>query len=227
MRYFVSLIGAAVVMAAPAAAADYGSSGPGPAPVSDWSAFYAGINGGYGGGRVDLRGTIDGDPASVDVTSSGFMAGGQIGYDWNDPGSGFLIGIVSDLQWAHIDGRLTIHDDDTDANAGQRIDWFGTTRLRSGFVFNDQVLVYATGGLAYAHTKTNLDDGTDNFSKSNTGMGWTAGAGLEYALSDSVTVFGEYLYVKMQSQDVYEDADMDITSKNHFHVARAGMNFRF
>ena len=30
-----------------------------------------------------------------------------------------------------------------------KIDWFGTARARLGFLVNDQLLVYGTGGLAY------------------------------------------------------------------------------
>jgi len=65
-------------------------------------------------------------------------------------------------------------------------DWEGadsaaSLRLRAGFA-SGRFLVYATGGLAFADF--------DN-------LGWVAGGGLEYALSDHWTVGAEYLYYEI------------------------------
>jgi hypothetical protein len=64
--------------------------------------------------------------------------------------------------------------------------WFGTVRARTGVVL-DNVLLYVTGGLAYARFNrdfTVLENGPPPvsavFSSSRTRWGWTAGVGSEW-----------------------------------------------
>jgi len=81
--------------------------------------------------------------------------------------------------------------------------WFGTTRLRLGYQAFDRLLVYATAGVAYAgFTAENAgtgDDGLGEFTvttgaRRTTRIGWTAGAGAEYAIGGNVSFKTEYLY---------------------------------
>jgi outer membrane immunogenic protein len=70
-----------------------------------------------------------------------------------------------------------------------KIDWFGTVRGRLGWLVDDQLLVYATGGLAYGkvavsgNTSVNVAFGsmTANapFANSKTNAGFSVGAGAE------------------------------------------------
>jgi outer membrane immunogenic protein len=67
--------------------------------------------------------------------------------------------------------------------------WFGTTRIRTGVVV-DNLLLYVTGGLAYANIKRDAlffnDDNPglqETFSSSKIRLGWTAGAGAEWAIN--------------------------------------------
>ena len=57
-------------------------------------------------------------------------------------------------------------------------DWDASVRLRLGYAV-DKFLFYGTGGLAIAEGTFGLD----GFTSSHTHLGWTAGAGIEYALS--------------------------------------------
>lgn len=66
------------------------------------------------------------------------------------------------------------------------LDYFGTSRGRFG-VDMDGILPYVTAGLAYGRgyindTEAGLDRDT------NFRLGWTAGAGVEVAASDSVSI---------------------------------------
>jgi outer membrane immunogenic protein len=105
-----------------------------------------------------------------------------------------------------------------------KIEWFGTVRGRLGYLVNDQVLLYATGGLAYGRVglsgATNVNGvvinnvavvspftapGTSAFGASRTNVGWTAGAGIEgrfaYWLPTGWTWKLEYLYLDLGSVD--------------------------
>ncbi len=88
-----------------------------PVPIAfNWSGFYFGGHGGYGFGS----GTID----------DGFVAGGQIGVNWQY--DSFVIGAEGDGSWA-------------DWGAADAV---GSVRLRGGIAF-DRFLAYATGGAAF------------------------------------------------------------------------------
>ncbi|MFL5216128.1 MAG: outer membrane protein [Microvirga sp.] len=101
---------------------------------------------------------------------------------------------------------------DPRAAQSENPDWFGTVRLRLGYAF-DRWLVYGTGGLAYSvggrvdptvtvtthlrpfatqngfcRTNNNCDD---------TRLGWTLGAGFEYAITNNWSVKAEGLYVRI------------------------------
>ena len=59
---------------------------PLPAPASAWTGFYVGLNAGYAWGNSDLRQIFDLGPTPVtgppSLTPSGFIGGGQAGYNW-------------------------------------------------------------------------------------------------------------------------------------------------
>jgi outer membrane immunogenic protein len=94
-----------------------------------------------------------------------------------------------------------------------KIDWFGTVRGRLGWLVNDQLLVYATGGLAYGkvavsgNTNVNIAFGsmTANapFANSTTNAGFSVGAGAEgrfsYWLPPNWMWKVEYLYLDIGS----------------------------
>jgi outer membrane immunogenic protein len=94
----------------------------------------------------------------------------------------------------------------------------GTVRGRVGFTPIDKLLLYATGGFAYARIEDDpsitLANGVNSSgfgigflcaanvtcfqgSSSRTATGGTAGAGAEYALSQNITVKAEYLFMSL------------------------------
>src|SRR6188768_2568512 len=99
----ILLAGAAVVaMSLPSFAADLPVKAvPAPvyAPVYSWPGFYLGAHIGYAfTGSDDVLGFTNDD-------SSGFMIGGQLGYDWQ-LSPNWVIGLEGQLSWVNTDKNL-------------------------------------------------------------------------------------------------------------------------
>jgi outer membrane immunogenic protein len=71
--------------------------------------------------------------------------------------------------------------------------WIGTFRARVGYAW-DRVLLYGTGGVAGANVQTGL---LGQPRQTNFEVGWTAGAGLEWAFAENWTAKVEYLFVDL------------------------------
>jgi outer membrane immunogenic protein len=215
-------------------------------PAFSWTGIYIGINGGYGGDRFVYPFDIydDGDlfaNGHASLTYGGFLAGGQIGFNYQFPGSNFVAGVEADADWSSIHGQLGLYatddfsGDTLSASAGTHLDYFGTVRARFGYAFGN-ILPYVTGGFAYGETTSYgniaLDGSGISVSKSNGRDGWTAGAGLEYAITPNVTFKTEYLYVNLGEKTLlstpFDDDDyVSIREKATFNVVRAGLNWKF
>ncbi len=168
----------------------------------DWTGFYVGVNGGYGWAEAEALGV------SFDDIEGGF-GGVQAGYNYDF--GGFVLGAEADVQFSGVEG-------DIPAVGSASLDNFGTVRARAGVAL-DRFLPYVTAGLAWGNATidTSAGDLDDNY------VGWTIGAGLEYAVTDNVTVKAEYLYTDYGSADFGTPLDFDLTS----NVVRAGINFKF
>lgn len=218
-------LAALLLLTATASAADLGwnagtSTIYSPTPVSGWSGFYAGINGGYGWG-TQTREPAAGGAETLNNTS-GWALGGQAGYNM-DLG-GFVIGAEADLQWSSIG-----YSEDVPGIGSFKsgIDLFGTVRGRAGMAFG-AVMPYVTGGFAAGRGTASLTDpGNVVTSQSATHTGWTVGGGLEAKATENVTFKAEYLYVDLgtQTYNGLPVGNLDITQR--FSVIRAGINYKF
>jgi outer membrane immunogenic protein len=252
------------VGAAPASGADlparvYGKA-PGMAdPGYNWSGFYAGVNAGYGVGSAPTSLTVndveanffspDLNPLPGTLHPSGFTGGGQIGFNYQ---LGSLVtGLEADLAYARlrktdsatgeffIGGTLT-------TTVETRLDWFGTVRARLGVLPTSNLLLYATGGLAYGNVQTSTTGSNlpvincvgrfiywASGSTSGISVGWTAGGGIEYAFAPDWTFKTEYLYLDLGNRSVtFPDRDVPgsaLTTNTSFtaHIIHAGLNRRF
>jgi outer membrane immunogenic protein len=214
---------------------------------AQFGGLYAGANGGWAfhdstwvdrNAWVDNFGT-DWALGSVGSTRDGFTGGVQAGYNWQRGCTVF--GIEADANWAGLDSTR-VYDPNNTPGAGTRltlnhdVQWFGTLRTRSGLVV-DHLLLYVTGGLAYANIKnrftvTDPGDPTETFSASNSRWGWVGGVGAEWALSNSVSIRSEALYIKFSDIDTagFSPAGPGPVVFDHqdsMWVGRVGINFRF
>jgi outer membrane immunogenic protein len=188
---------------------------PALAPPYNWTGFYLGINGGYGFGRS----TWDGLPASFNVT--GAMAGGQLGYNWQF--GQFVYGLEGDGDWTNLRG--TASPTDCSLECQTKNDFLATARGRLG-IAADRLLPYVTGGLAVGDIKAAVP-GFTGIDKTN--AGWTAGGGLEVALTGNWTAKAEYLYVDLGRTGC--NIDCGLPAGNNVgltsNVVRGGLNYRF
>lgn len=183
----------------------------------NWTGFYAGINAGYGWGTSnwDLGGLV-----GIESKPDGFMVGGTLGYNYQT--GSFVWGLEGDIGWSDVMGDVACLGILT---CETRNKWFATARVRLGYAF-DRFMPYITGGGAFGDVEANVNP--IGFSTSSTRVGWTAGAGLEYAFLDNWTAKIEYLYVDLGSFDTGFTAplvtnNVDLT----MNVVRAGLNYKF
>ncbi|MBS7540632.1 outer membrane protein [Ancylobacter lacus] len=209
---FSGIAAAALLAAAPAMAADlaqpYPTKAPvvAPLPVFSWTGFYLGANAGYawGGG--------DGATDDFGIDPSGWLAGGQVGFNYQF-GNNVVLGAEADLQGADINDSNGLY------GVSSKLDYFGTVRARVGYAF-DNVLPYVTGGLAYGHNKVDYL----GWDVSNTHVGWTVGGGLEYAFNNNWTAKVEYLYMDL-GEEYYQN--IDAKAGLNANIVRAGINYKF
>jgi outer membrane immunogenic protein len=213
---------AALVMAAPASAADIPvKARPLPPPVPRCAQFGGFYIGGNVGGAVhnwrvkdldSFSGNIDGElPQQIDgFSSGGFVGGGQVGY--NGQWGCTVFGLEADWNWANLRSSEVHTTGDAEGfdswTVNTKVDWFGTLRTRYGLVV-DNLLLYVTGGAAFAKIRhTNSFFSVDNcpgsspcseeFAHSDTRWGWTAGVGGEWAWTPNLSIKAEVLYAQFR-----------------------------
>jgi outer membrane immunogenic protein len=211
--------------------------------VYDWSGFYIGGNVGYAFGGDDEVGLGPEGPGKVgDLQLEGVFGGGQVGVNWQR--NRWLLGLEADIQIADInDSESGTKIDDpggdlADFDSKDNIDWFSTIRGRAGFAMN-RLLIYGTGGLAigginYKVSLTEPDeDEHAHWNDNYTELGWTAGAGAEWAFSEKLSAKVEYMYVNFGERTIHasgqdaEEYDFDTHATPDFHSVRFGLNYHF
>jgi outer membrane immunogenic protein len=168
-------------------------------PVSNWSGFYIGGHAGYGWGDSDYDFFAGNAYAPAGSSFShnmdGFMGGGHLGFNWQM--GAFVAGLEGSFTWSdlrrdNITNPLGFVATDV---YGTRINWVSTITPRIGFAMNNWLL-YVKGGVAFGDIETSIGTVapvTAN-TRSDTRVGWTVGAGTEYAFTPNwiIGVEGNY-----------------------------------
>lgn len=196
-------------------------------PPFTWTGYYFGVNGGYDSGRSSWSDPLVGAD-SRHFHTSGALAGGQFGYNWQ--AGSVVLGIETDADWLGVKGvkSSTTGGDvclaDGSGSCQTQQSWVGTTRARAGYAFG-RWLPYVTGGVAYGNIEAVQPTGTTT----NTNIGWTAGAGLEVALDRNWSVKLEYLHIDLGSATFtgFASGTSTLVIPVSDNLVRAGINFRF
>ena len=239
---------------APAAAADLPVKAPPVvfATVYDWTGFYIGVHGGGGWGRKEAENgafTVFGFPitASSETTKpSGWLAGGQIGYNfYQSPtpwwfGGRVVIGIEAQGSWADLDdtvgcSQTVVGGPTLTADCGSKVKSLGSVALRYGTAW-DRFYLYSKIGLAWARDEYSVVSTTPgliaSFSADETRWGWMSGTGVEMAMSGNWSIKAEYNYMSMGRERVTfsgtpAGVTFDSDIKQRIHVVKFGINYRF
>jgi len=213
-----------------ASAADLGRApvykSPVMAPFS-WTGLYLGVH--IGGAWANDNWSQIGNAASFD--SSGFIGGGQIGYNWQFAPN-WVLGVEADVSGSTQSGSgiqtRAGWSSATDINA------FGTVTGRLGYAI-DRTLIYFKGGFVWAdETVKQSFGGVQVASAGFNPTGWTIGGGVEWAFWDNWSAKVEYNYYDLGTNG-FSFANLapapvafDAFNNNQtMHVIKAGLNYRF
>ena len=188
-------------------------------PVYDWTGFYAGANAGYAFGGDDSVGMNPGFGHVGDLSVKGMFGGLQAGY--NQQMNNLVLGVEGDINLSGIsdkDGtvRITMSDD---------VNYFGTLRGRGGFAA-DKALFYVTGGLALGSFDYEVTVPGAHINDTFSRVGYTYGAGVEYAFDDAWSMKAEYLFAGF-GKKALSNAGVTTFATPSFHLVRVGLNYRF
>lgn len=197
-----------------------------------WNNFYIGVHGGY-----SWADTKSGGYRLYDHDYEDFSGGIQGGRDHRFPNN-IVAGVMLDLGISNASGsRHTV------VNAGgilittqtrTELKSYGAVRGRLGYAMGD-ILPYGTLGIAWARHEVSyfqefLPGFTTDVRTTESHIGWTAGAGIEYALTRSFSMKVEYLYTDYGSQ-AYRGSfwNLPVTERIDLttHNTRLGLNYRF
>jgi outer membrane immunogenic protein len=236
---------------------------PPPVPVFTWAGCYLGgsvggiwrqtdnvgigvADGGSGAAAAAAAGAL---PTAFSYGSSSFIAGGQAGCNYQ--AANWVFGIETDMSGAKLNGSQSIATNippffPAVSSVSQDTNWIGTTRGRLGWAWGN-VLLYGTGGVAYANTSyayalSNVAGGgpvATAASDASTRLGWTAGGGVEVGFG-AWSLKGEYLYYDLGSHTLTAACSTLIGGCTgiapslffaHFRdngsIARVGLSYRF
>ncbi len=269
----VAAVALTVAGAVAAQAADLPTRKAPPAPVYipppfTWTGFYVGLNAGgvWESGSTNSTLYANGFPFlttgyvnNFKNNASGFIGGGQAGYNWQT--GSFVLGVETDFDgtslskstsslgapFSGLTGIYNIYNGDSlTTSSSARLSWLGTTRGRVGFVAtpDNRLMIYGTGGVAYGGGKADLAVYDSYYGlgwsgeKNSTRVGWTVGAGVEYAITNNITIKGEYLYADLGSNtfvagpslvasSVFPGAYATTKVNYTANIVRAGVNYKF
>ena len=227
-----------------------------PPPIWNWTGGYIGGHVGAQAGRTDFSDPY-GPPIFGDyVRTPGFLAGGQIGYNWQAQGSPWVFGIEADASWITSNGTNTCfavstHFLSSDCKVHPDATATLTGRIGRAFGADGRTLVYAKGGLAFVHNNVDIQVGGNAgdggggpigiapaTSTSTWRVGGTVGGGIEHALTPAWSFKVEYDYLRFDDASIATPPTMrripplvDVPAsttnvRQDFHHVKVGLNYR-
>lgn len=191
----------------------------------DWSGAYVGVNAGVV--YSDAPVTID-DTDDTPIYASGALLGVTAGYNLDM--AGVVVGIEGDANWANVHGERSGSSGEFEAG----LDSLLTLRGRLGFT-SGNALFYGTAGLAAGHASYSAAPGEWIAPETAEASGFVGGAvggvGVEFALTDNMSVKTEGLYYQLAPLSAVADTGKGGTYDSEYAAngvtLRSGVNFSF
>lgn len=214
-KWLLSSVAAMLVAAGAAAAADFpvkAAPASGGFTASPWDGLYVGGNIGFGSTDFAATASLFGGSASATQNASGILGGVEAGY--NRQLGMWVLGIETDFDGTSIAG--------TTGGVTSKLSWFGTVRARAGVLITPSFLLYGSGGVAYGHAEVTAP----NLSVRIPGVGWAAGAGVEYALGGGWFLGAEYLHIDLDGPGA-DIGPLTVSTRATTDLGRAKLDFKF
>jgi len=230
---------ASLVMTGAALAADLRGSIAPPPYYTNWTGFYAGVNGGYGWNDDAI---VFNSVVGLRPNPSGALFGGQVGYNWQFAPD-WVFGVETDFAWSDIFGSALTSVPGA-FTAVERVNMLGTLRGRVGYAL-ENVLLYGTAGIAYGRTDLATSSinpvlgacGPTGFCASAAStewmVGWSAGVGFDWAFLPRWSFRSEYLHYDLGSrqQNLIDPgiptAPLVASANFRGDILRGAINFKF
>ena len=225
-----SLVVAAIILpavfAGSASAADLYRPAPSAAalsPVSaayNWTGFYAGahLGGIWSGTHWDGFAT-----PSFDLNAGSVLGGVQAGYNYQIDsfvlGGELSVGLLGGTAKGQCSNAIG-------TECRSRQSWVFDARAKAGYAF-DRLLVYGTAGLAFSefsHDQTRVL--TQDWGKTSR-VGWTAGLGLEYALTNNWSAGVEWKHYDFGRETRSSNLGGSVRFRSTSDAVLAKVNYRF
>jgi outer membrane immunogenic protein len=207
-------------------------------PSFSWTGFYLGGNIGGAWGHRDVTDTFFGTNVNNGNNNGVFIAGGQVGYNWQ---VGYaVLGVEADF-----DGIANNNNTGTvfipalgpiQVTSNNR--WITTVAARFGLT-NGHWLFYGKAGGGWVgnedFTVTNLRTGSSfSISNDNSNGGLLVGAGIEWAFAPNWSAKVEYNYLGLEDRTFTVPAGSPFFPGDNFtrgdrnvQMVKAGINYRF
>lgn len=208
----------------------------------NWTGFYVGAHAAFAKPKdhVKYGGSSTGAPfdainQEIINRENGFAGGLQGGYNYQ---LGALVpGVEADLGYMGFNGSKVSpfqFDPQQQTHAVSSGGLLGTVTGRLGLA-SDRALIYAKGGFAYSNLELGVVDNvpplTTDATARRTYVGWTAGAGFEYAMTQNWLIKTEYQFVQLGEKSISTVSSDGITDtwkhRPSAHLFKLGLNYKF
>jgi opacity protein-like surface antigen len=206
---------------------------PGISEDYNWTGFYAGGSAGALWGReswlfTDATGAPFSPAVGVRPDYAGYLLGGQVGY--NHQIGRMVVGVEADYGWSNAHGGVSCPNLFF-FTCGAEVEQMASVTGRLGYAWG-RALLYAKGGWAFADVtpagsqNTNLVPLVTPVISSKWLSGATFGAGMEFALTNHMSVRAEWTRFNLGSE-VFQVSDgpefADVSANGN--TVRLGVNF--
>jgi outer membrane immunogenic protein len=206
-------------------------------PVYNWTGLYIGGNLGGAWETGTLSDSLFG--GSISNNRSGFIGGGQVGYNWQLYPQ-FVLGV----EWMFDGTDISSNATGPFLSASQRVDGMSSVAARFGYAVNNYAansyaannyaannwLFYGKAGGGWVHDSATLTSVATGFSvgASDTKGGWLLGAGIEYGFTPNWTMRLEYDHLGLDNVSHTGPFLGDtVTLSRHFDMLTVGLNYKF
>jgi outer membrane immunogenic protein len=197
----------------------------------DWTGLYVGAHAGWGDLATDGTYNLTPTPSQVinltGVSNVGPLGGGQAGWNWQM--NSIVFGVEGDVAATHWNGSQAEF-----LNPSQSLKFesnvLATLRGRVGWT-KDNLLLYATGGLAFQGAQLDNTSNDGGRTKDVNALGAALGVGMEWGVTRNLSVKVEGLFLAFDKdfniQDIGSEGDQgDFFRLDDGFVARVGVNWR-